>query len=214
MKNKFTLLLMMLFCCIATQSFAQIKYGVNAGLNLSTLVVKNNDGATTENISAKAGLHIGFTAEYSFTDKFAFESGLLYSSKGTKYRYTDSGITYKETINYNYLEIPMNGVYKIDLGNEKVLLKAGPYLGFAFSGKYIYDDGSTDKVNIGSDRNTDDIKLLDFGLNFGAGIEIKSYTFGLQYGVGLANISTDTSNGNKISNSVFGISLGYKFGGK
>ena len=214
MKNKFTLLLMMLFCCVATQSFAQIEYGVKAGLNFSTLIDKDNDGAVTENSSTKTGFHIGFTAEYSFTDKFAFESGLLYSSKGTNSRYTDSGTTYKETLNLNYLEIPLNAVYKIELGNKKVLLKAGPYLGFAFSGKYIYDDGSSDKVNIGSDRNNDEIKALDFGLNFGAGIGIKSYTLGLQYEFGLANISPDTSNGYKISNSVFGISLGYKFGGK
>ena len=66
-------------------------------------------------------------------------------------------------------------------------------------------------VNWGSGDQYD-LKRFDFGLTFGAGIEINSIQIGLSYGFGLANISPVTDNGMKICNRVLAISAGYKFG--
>ena len=72
-------------------------------------------------------------------------------------------------------------------------------------------DTETEDVEIGS-ADTDNIKPFDFGLQAGAGIEFNSFQVGVSYGLGLANISSYTDNGSKISNRVLGISLGYRLG--
>lgn len=71
-----------------------------------------------------------------------------------------------------------------------------------------------DKVVWGSDAEESDFKRLDFGLIMGAGVEIKAIQIGLSYDLGLANITPDTDNGNKVHNRILALSVAYKFGGK
>lgn len=218
MKNLPKLLIMVIVLSMTTKSFSQVIFGVKGGLNLANIFEKDNDGTYSKDYKSKTGFHLGATAEFAISEKFAIEPGLLFSSKGFKVE--GDGITY--TANLNYLEIPINAIYKIDLGSAKVLINAGPYLGFAMSGKYkaseaIFgenEDSKEQKIEIGSDKEKDDIKAIDFGLNIGAGVEIKGITIGLQYGLGLANLSLYTDNGNTFKNKVLGISVGYKFSGK
>ena len=203
--------LLLLFVTI--QSFAQVKFGVKAGLNLSNMTAKDNTRTYSNNYKTKTGFHFGVTAEFPISESFSFEPGMLYSSKGYMYKETD----YNVTASVNYLEIPMNAIYKIDLSGAKMLISAGPYLGFALSGKYKGTEKGYDfneSIKIGNNADNDDIKSLDYGLNIGVGAEIKQITIGLQYGLGLANISTYTREGTKSSNKAIGISVGYKFGKK
>lgn len=210
----FTLAILLLF---ATQSFAQLRFGAKAGLNLANMVNKDNDNDFGKDASMKPGFHVGVVAEYSLGEKFAIEPALLFSTKG--FKYDKDGIKY--TFNLNYLEIPINAVFKIPLGDAKLLIKAGPYFGYAISGKMksadkmFGDNGDQTEqtLKIGSDKAKDDIKAMDIGVNIGAGVEIKSFTIGLQYGLGLANLSPVTDNGMKANNRVIGISVGYMFGG-
>jgi hypothetical protein len=218
MKNLLKLLIVVIALTVTTQSFAQVKFGVKAGLNIANMLEKDNDETYSKDYKSKIGFHLGGTADFAISEKFAIEPGLLFSTKG--YKMEDSGETM--SYNLNYLEIPINAVYKIDLGSAKVLINAGPYLGFAISGKMKASvarfgengDEKEQKIEIGSDKEKDMIKPLDFGLNFGAGVDIKGITIGLQYGLGLANLSLTTDNGYKMNNKVFGISVGYKLGGK
>jgi len=218
MKKGISLFTLMLLLFVTTQSFAQLKFGVKAGLNLANMVNKDKDETYSKDYKSKIGFHLGATAEISISEKFAIEPGLLFSTKGFKIE--ESGV--KMTFNLNYLEIPINAVYKIDLGSAKILINAGPYLGYAISGKAKADkavlgdngDSKEQKIEIGNDKEKSDIKPLDFGLNIGAGVEIKGITIGLQYGLGLANLSPYTDNDAKMNNKVIGISVGYKFGGK
>lgn len=203
--------LLLLF--ITVQSFAQVKFGVKAGLNLSNMTEKDDVHTYSNNYKMKTGFHLGVTAEFPISEFFSFEPALLYSTKG----FIDKDLDYKATASVNYLEIPMNAIYKINLGGTMMLISAGPYLGFALSGKYKGTEHGLDfdeSINIGNNEDTDDIKALDYGLNIGVGVEIKQIIIGLQYGLGLANISTYTGEGSKSSNKVIGISVGYKFGGK
>lgn len=216
MKNLLKLLIVFIALTMTTRSFAQLKYGVKGGLNVADMLEEAND--ETYSYGSKVGFHLGATAEYSISEKFAIEPGLFFSTKG--YEYDLSGVTI--TSNINYLEIPVNGIYKINVRKAKILINAGPYLGYALSGKMnaseaIFgenEDSKEQKIEIGSDKENDDIKALDFGLNIGAGVEFKSFTIGIQRGIGLANLSPDTDNGHTIKNNVLGISVGYKFTGK
>jgi len=202
----FTIILLLFF---TTQSFAQVRFGLKAGLNLANMTDKDDDDTYSNDYKMKPGFHLGVTAEISISDKFAFEPGLLFTTKG--FKVTESG--YSGKANLNYLEVPMNAVFKHDLGTAKLLIFAGPYVGFALSGKAT-GDGDDYTFKIGTNSDEDDLKPLDLGLNFGAGVEIKSITISLQYGFSLANIAAYSDNGTKLTNKVLGISLGYKFGGK
>lgn len=215
MKKGISLFSLLLLLFVTTQTFAQVKFGVKAGLNLSNVTDKDKFGNNSAYYSMKTGFHLGVTAEFPVSEFFSFEPGLLYSTKGYIYKDLD----YKATNSVNYLEIPMNAIYKINLGGAKLLVSAGPYVGYALSGKHKGTEKGYDfdnSIKIGN-SDTDDMKALDYGLNIGAGVEIKQMTIGVQYGFGLANIATYhdiKAYGSKISGKGIGISVGYKFGSK
>lgn len=200
-------------------------YGIRAGLNLATILAKDDEENYSENFKMKPGFHFGPTAEFPISDMFSFETGLLLSMKGFKSSETQT--IFGETVKYEakmtlfYLDVPLTAKATYDLGKAKVYGTFGPYLGIGLVGKTktkFTSMGETESdtydMKWGSDEEEDDLKRLDFGLTVGAGVEIKSILIGLSYGLGLANISSYTDEGQKLSNRVLAISVGYKFAGK
>ncbi|MDP3359679.1 MAG: porin family protein [Lutibacter sp.] len=197
---------------LATESFAQ-QFGIKAGLNLSNMLMKDDDDTYSDDFKMNPGFHIGPTMELPINETVSFETGLLLSTKG--YKETFDGDTDK--YNLLYLDIPLTAKATIDIGGSKIYGIFGPYIGIGLSGKAKYEeDGESfeEDIKFGSDEDEDDLKRLDYGLTIGAGMEFNAIQIGLSYGLGLANISTYTDGGAKISNRVLGISLGYKFGKK
>lgn len=208
---------------MTTEIFAQ-NIGVKGGLNLSTMLMKDNDDTYSDDYKMNPGFHIGVTAEFPLTEIFSFETGLLLSTKGFKISEEETifGSTIKTEgkMNLFYLDIPLTAKASLDLGGAKIYGVFGPYLGVGLSGntksKVSFNgESETDEEDIkwGSDEDKHDLKRLDYGLTIGAGVEINSLQIGLTYGYGLANISSFTDDGAKINNRVLGISVGYKFGG-
>lgn len=170
-------------------------YSLIAGFNLASLKTENN----SDYDKLKPGFHVGGAVAFPLSEFLAIEPGLRFSMKGESYEYSG----YNTSNNLNYLEIPLNGVYKVDLGGNVVLLNAGPYLGISLGSKRkTSNDGNSTKVKI-------DTETLDYGLNAGASFLMEPYTFGLQYGLGLADVFNVTSN-----NRVISLSLGYRLGNK
>ena len=200
--------LMMLF--VALQSFAQVKFGVLGGLNLS-----NYTEIAGTSPKSNTSFHIGGIAEYGINEKISVQSGLLLSIKGAAVELSGSGFSSTSTIKPQYLEVPITVAYKIDLGTAKLQLFGGPYIGIGIGGKI---DASASVTGGPSMSQSTDIKFgsdlarTDFGLNIGAGIEYNNILLRAQYGLGLSNVSTNSSS--SYENRVIGISLGYMFGGK
>jgi hypothetical protein len=224
MKNLTKFILVVIVFTITTKSFSQT-FGVKGGLNLSNLLEKDNEETYSTDYKMKPGFHVGATAEFPINDIFAFETGLLLSTKGFKYSDSgsDGGYDWSESASANayYLDIPLTGKGYFDLGSAKIYGVFGPYIGIGLSGKYKYEysyygeSGSeSETIEWGNDSENDHLKRLDFGLTFGAGVEIKSVQIGLAYNLGLKNISADTGDGYKINNRVLAISLAYRFGGE
>ncbi|MBN2758067.1 MAG: PorT family protein [Bacteroidales bacterium] len=173
----------------------------------------------------KMGFHVGVTAEFPISDALSFNTGVLLSTKGVKMEATEDymGVTLTSEGTYNlmYLDIPLNVKFTKDMGGAKLFGTFGPYVGLALKGTYdmsvsIGGDSESESgdLNIGSDEEDDDFKMLDFGLMVGAGVEFGPISVGASYQLGLANISPYSENGYKINNKVIGISVGYKFGGE
>ncbi len=217
LKNYLSLTVLLI---ITTASHAQI-FGAKAGLNLSTMLLKDNDGNYSDDFKKNPGFHVGVTGELPLTEMFSVETGVLLTTKGLKINQvvkTPLGVTTetKATMNIFYLDIPFTGKAYFDVGSTKIYGVLGPYIGMGLSGKNKYEiteEGNTrtGENNISWGSGESDYKRLDFGLTAGSGVEIKSIQIGLSYSLGLANISNQSVNGSKFSNRILGISVGYKF---
>ena len=223
MKSIRKLFLFILVSFFPFTTFSQI-FGVRGGLNLSNMLMKDKDYDFSEDFKIKPGFMIGPTADFSISSVLSIETGLLLSTKGYKHSYKGTyykGGSYESNTKLNllYLDIPiiMKGNYSIS-EQTYLFLAAGPYIGIGLTGKIKSESISngekeTDSRDMewGSDKENDFLKRLDYGLNFGAGVEFNSIQIALSYGLGLANISTYTDDDVKIKNRVLQFSLGYRF---
>ncbi len=205
---------------IATESLAQT-FGIKGGLNLANMLTKNDYLKNYESSKIIPGFNAGVTLEFPIKGMFSFDMGMLLSTKGIKLY--DKGVNHEfsNIIKLLYIDIPLTAKTYFNVGNAKIYVSIGPYLGIGLSGEersegtiFGNTSNSTESVNWGNDADNDDLKRLDFGLTAGAGVEINSFEVGLSYGLGLANIFSNTDGGRKACNRVLGLSLGYKFGGK
>jgi len=201
-----------------------MRFGIIGGLNLSNMLVKDNDGTNSNDFKYKPGFHVGATAEFPISESVAFETGLLFSTKGFKssFKATDNGAIFesKGSVNLLYLDIPLTAKAYYNIGASKIYGAFGPYIGIGLSGKSKSEaivNGVTQSdeqdINWGS-GNSNELKRLDYGFTVGAGMEFNSFLIGLSYNFGLANISSTSDYGQKIKNKVLGLSIGYKFKSK
>ena len=191
----FTNLILLAFCFSINAQF-----GIRVGANIA------NQPISAEGISISpssiTAFHVGVFYEAALSDAISIRPALLYSLKGSEIEFL--GESAKST--FNYLELPIDFVYKLNAGNLAVPIHAGPYLGYLMSVK------SGDETLSGDDL--EGTNQLDFGLNLGAGIELmdNALLIGLNYGLGLANIvEEDPDFDATIKNAVFSIFAGYKF---
>ena len=185
---------------------AQIKIGPKVGLNLSTAKLSMMGISLDE--KTLVGFHVGILSEIPLSGNFYLQPAILYSTKGSKYSFMSEEFQ----VSPSFIEIPVNVVYKFDLGVAKLFLNAGPYAAYGIAGKYDFDGDAVDIV-FGTSED-DDMKPLDFGLNVGAGVEISNIIISANYGLGLANLSPVTTNDEEVKNKVIGFSIAYLFGGK
>jgi Outer membrane protein beta-barrel domain len=210
---------------------AQVKLGVQAGINAASFNDKFTSGntTTTNKYKSKVGLTIGAFADISISDALVFRPGLNFIQKGGKFTETQTffGITtkYESTRTSNYLELPLNVVYKIAVGGGNVFVGAGPSIGYGLSGKdkakattgnTTQEQSASIKFD-GKDNNTvndnkSHLKALDLGGNFMAGYQLGNNIFAkLSYTIGFSNINPDNNSTTK--NKGFGFTVGYIFGG-
>lgn len=141
-------------------------------------------------------------------------------SKGFKQKEESQGESVEYKLNTYYLDIPLALKASHDLGNNLKMFGAiGPYLGLGITGKIKASgryQGATisaeEDIKWGNMQYEDDMKRLDMGMTFGAGLEVNNLLFSISYDLGLANISSYQKNGTKFKNRVLKFSAGYKIG--
>ena len=223
MRNLIKLLMLAIVFSFTSVTFAQ-SYVVKGGLNLSKIMMRNDEDTFNDQFDMTPGFHIGVTSEFPIFKEVAFETGLLLSTKGFKRSatvlYGGETKEFKGSANLLYLDIPITVKTYFNIRGTKFYGALGPYIGFGLSGKSKEDcivngviESDEKDVNWGT-GDSNDLKRLDFGLTAGAGMEINTVQIGLSYNFGLANISANTEIGQTINNRVLSLSVGYKFGGK
>lgn len=162
----------------------EIKFGVKAGLNFSTV-----NGDHTEGIDYVTSQNIGLVSEIPLSEKFSFQPEVLYSRQG--YSFGDN------IVELNYLNVPLMGKYYLAKGFS---VEAGPQIGFLLSAK-------NEKLDV-----KDAFKKVDFGFNFGLGYKFQNgINFSARYNLGLTDINNVEGSSSKDKNRTFQISVGYFF---
>ena len=194
---------------IAMGSIQAQGFGIRGGLNLQNLNGKIAGESLDNDLGTR--FHVGVDYEMEVAPEFYLAPGLLFSTKGAK-RDLPLGITSNTVL--NYLEVPINFVYKPELGDGKLIVAFGPYLAYGIGGKHKVkgDGGGADlDINFGS-GDEDDFKPFDMGANIGFGYELSGgLSLKLNAQLGLANIMIDGDSDNSVKNTGFGLSVGYRF---
>ena len=205
------LMLVVVLVSALTTSYVQakipFKFGAQAGFNLTK--IRHSElyfGVKQVDMVYKylPGAQIGLVCEYAINDVVAVQSSILFTTQGGQ---TESSILWEDTVTgllvdngskqtdtheLNYIQLPVNTVYKLDIGGTKLLFQAGPYLGYALNGKrrcyepYRYENA----IRLGNYDSIDAVKRFDFGVGLGAGLQfIDIMQIGLLCNIGFANLS-------------------------
>jgi hypothetical protein len=194
MMKKCYLAIFALFFTVA--SYAQSGIGIKAGTNFSAV----RGSAYTKLMTGAA---VGVYAEFPLAKELYLQPNLFYEMKGGKAKHGGD-----MKVKLNYLTLPVDLVYKPKLGSGNLVLGAGPYLGYALSGKI---KGDPHGGSFNGDRNpfkgNNDFRRWDAGGHLQVGYEFSN---GLTVGVnGSVSAFSIRSEGTKYRNTAFGVTLGY-----
>lgn len=180
----------------AADTFAQ-GFGVKGSFNMFNLAVKVNDDKMDTKMFPT--FDAGVFYEIPVAPEFFVRPELSFAQKGANYEVSALGMTLlDEEIRLSYLEVPILFLYKGALGHSKVLLGFGPYLAYGISGE-MFEEDAYKPFDLGG-------KIM-FGFEFGGHVSAA-----LNASTGLINIAENDIADSKVSNTGFGLTLGYRFG--
>lgn len=225
MKTKlfsFTLLFVLVTTLVFSQSteVSRTSFAILGGVNMQNLNGKDAGGDKLTN-DLLVGYHVGVNVQLPIAPQFYFQPGLMFSTKGAK---NTNGL-FTSTYKLSYIELPLNFLYKAQVGNGYVMLGFGPYVGYGIGGKVIYEGGSVtvesdikfkNEIESGDPLTVTYFKPFDAGANILFGYELSGGLFiQLNAQLGLINIRPTVAglpeNDATIKNTGFGLSVGYRF---
>lgn len=169
---------------ITFQLSSQIAF--RGGLNYSNVSV--DPGGVDFGSDSKIGYHLGLQGHISLAGA-NLRPAVLYNVKGGRVEANGA----LQNTSLHYLEVPIDLALKF--GGEKlaIILEAGPYFGYLLNTESGFANNIKDRLN-----------KSDWGINFGAVIELSGLGIGANYSNSLGSISrTDqigqafkTTNGN------------------
>ncbi len=229
MKTKFfAISAVFIFLTITLQ--AQIGFGLLGGVNLQNINGKDNSGTKLEN-GLLTGFHAGVNVNIPVAPDFYFQPGLLFSVKGAKNDFfspeTKASGDFETTTKLSYIEMPLNLLYRPQLGKGYILLGFGPYIGYGIGGtekSELLGLVNYERAVKYKNRVTNFTELIenayyrpfDAGANIFFGYELSLGVFlQLNAQLGLLKINPEYAweSDSKASykNTGYGISIGYRF---
>jgi len=228
MKKPVTLFLTAFLITLVSRS--QLRIAIAGGIHSSSVMESNNlpDWSQTKNAySSRTGAHFGFLADLQFihTSRFYFQPGILFYNKGRKFFntydtsvYEYSSLDAKQFI--NYIEAPLNILYKLPVGNKtKIFFGGGPYLSFFYNGKESSEKflkTGTVKTDENNDLPVGDgpgkYSTFDFGASAVAGVEFGNVFIAGNFSRGLKDFYSAASYNGQFKHQVTGVTLGVFIG--
>lgn len=183
MKKMFLTAAMMLasVATFAQNAVGQITIQPKVGLNIANVT-------DADDADARIGLAAGAEFEYGVTDMIGVSAGLIYSMQGAKT--TVEGVD--ATMKLDYLNVPILANVYVAPG---LAVKLGIQPGFKLSAK-----GK-------AETDLDGVKGFDLAIPVGVSYQYQNIVLDARYNWGVTKIVDDADS----KNSVFQITLGYKF---
>lgn len=211
--------ILFLFISVLTQAQdAKAKYGIKGGVNLSTITGREIFDKNNPRIS----FHVGGFVEIPLSEVFSLQPELLYSQQGSRFIQTIEfrgganeapvflDINYD--LNLNYITVPLLAKYYI---SERFNFNLGPQIAYLLTAKQKSNFlAQTQGESETQSDIKDGYKDLDFSVKIGAEYCFKSEIFlEVSYGLSLVKINEfeNIIENNAQRNSVFQLSIGYKF---
>ena len=171
---------------------AQVKVGLKGGASFAN--VKYTSGTSSETFNTIIAPNFGITLDFPGKSAFNIQSGLFYTGMGGK----SSVGSFTETVNLNYLSIPV--LAKLSIGSG-FFGYFGPQLSFLISAKSKDPNGTYD---IKKDVNSTGLfGILGLGYNLS-----EKFNFFGQYSAGFSNLSKSSNSGDKLNANAFTIGFG------
>lgn len=196
--------LMAIFAC--GQANAEFRFGVKAGLNVNKLHTSSlRDNFSSEN---RAGVTAGVMTEFTVPIiGIGFDLSVMYTHMNNELKES----TYEGSVGKNFLEIPLNLKYKINLPAVNHIIRPMIFTGPTMALKL---DKSTFKTNDGEFGT----KTVQMGWNIGIGVElVKHLQISGGYTIGMNNVAkkisaiNDNFNIQKIKNNYWTVTAAYLF---
>ncbi|MBE9469154.1 MAG: outer membrane beta-barrel protein [Bacteroidetes bacterium] len=208
--KRITFLIVFCFLGIAIIKAQENQLQIIAGLKLNNIYKPPSEGNRF-----LMGYSIGLSYNKYLNKQMFLSSGLFLDEKGSG---TEIDI-YTETMDFKvrlfYLDLPIKYNYLITIGNQKLLIGLGPYIGCGLWGKISTEFmGQIDTYNIkwgnngGDYDGTPNYKRLDFGFAGSVSYQVKRISLGLNYQIGVVDMVPEGLGGGE-RNNTFGFCLGY-----
>lgn len=190
MKKMFLTAAMMLasVATFAQNAVGQITIQPKVGLNIANVT-------DADDVDARIGLAAGAEFEYGVTDMIGVSAGLVYSMQG--YKFSEGNVD--TTVKLDYLNVPILANVYVAPG---LAVKLGIQPGFKLSAK-----AKAEVSGASAETDLDDIKGFDLAIPVGLSYQYQNIVLDARYNWGVTKIMDDVDS----KNSVFQITLGYKF---
>ncbi len=188
------------------KSSSPIKFGLKAGMNVSSMT-KESD---LDDQGSKIGFNAGAFANIPIASSFSIQPEVLYSQYGDKFDEVINGTKVSWARHHDYITVPVMAQYNL-LPN--LYVEAGPEFGFLVSAKAKIKNETQNETISESSNYKDDINGFNFGIGLGAGYYFTD-NIGLtaRYVAGLTDVAKDRPSGSDaVKNNVFQVGVAFKF---
>lgn len=222
------LLILLSIVLLSLTSMAQMRVGISAGSNLSSMSVFLRDRSTFR-INPIWGYNANLIIEYQFKSNFSLWSGISITQKGfnqhIKYFYSprfDSTADIHSKL--TYLEIPIYLKFNTSFKRVDLFYGFGPYIAYGIHGSIITEVVGrnnatlTEKMRWNKTYNYSDLvnyygygrlRRPDCGVGTMVGLRYKNAIATASYKYGLINEMWEFFQDERMSNSTLSISIGY-----
>jgi hypothetical protein len=159
----------------------------------------------SETAESKFGFTIGVMLDKNIGKSFVFQPSINWTQKG----FEESDGSDKITESLNYLEIPLNFLYR-QAPEKGFFVGLGPTIAMGMYGKYKYGD-EEENINFGS-SDDNDYRLMEYGGNILAGYLFPNkLQIAVNYNFGLSIVFPENDYDFSMKNNYWGFRLGYFF---
>jgi hypothetical protein len=212
-------ILVLFVTLITTITNAQLGFGIKGGFTMSKLSVNIGDYAD----AAQAGYQLG--AFVRLGKKLHLQPEAYFTAKTGKLTFDYNQVdpnnpngtitsSVEQQISLKTIDVPVLIGYQIaKLPAIKIRIQAGPVASIVVNKKFNVQFDGVDQSDDSSPLLEDDFSNINWGLQFGAGIDFLFLTADIRYELGLNNIykAPDTMTQDPtMKNNVFFISVGWK----